>query len=160
MSDKNELPVEEKNENQESGNKKSLLEYYLIPAKNALIFNIAKQHPDVAKFLDRQPGGIWRDPQTGIAVTLGPVHPEIVFSGKYGHGIEIRLDGTGGEAIERGHVDRTRFAPAVNNIYRDGAKDMIDSTLRRFIVAVQKDSNFSAVIVKMQNQSAKKIVLQ
>lgn len=161
MSQENKLPDENAGNDQSKENKKSLLEYYLIPQKHALSFNIAKQHESVVKFLDDEPGGKWRHPNTGICVTLGPSHPEIVFSGKFGNGVEIRLDGTGGRAIEKGHVDITRFGPAENEIYRNGARNMIMTTLNDFIRAVEKSNkNFEAVVVKTRNQDGKKIVLQ
>lgn len=157
----NALPNEDtnngSNQEQSQGQQKKdyVLEYHLIPGLNCCKFNIVRQHPRVQEYLDTRPGGVWRHPETGVAVTLGRLHPEIIISGKGGLGVQIRLDGTGGAAIENGHVDITRFAPAVNNVYRNGAIDMVNRTLRGFAEAVKTHFAEEKYVIYKQDKSTK-----
>jgi len=144
------------NQNQNQGKKDFVLEYHLIPGEGCCIFNIVRQHPNVERFLNTRPGGVWRHPTTGVAVTLGRLHPEIIMSGKGGLGVQIRLDGTDGAAIENGHTDITRFAPAINNnVYRDGAINMFNATLKGFAEAVKKHFASEKYVIYKQDKTTK-----
>lgn len=153
----NEVNNDDSNQNQNQNQQKKdyVLEYHLIPGKDCCIFNIVRQHPHVEEFLNTQPGGLWRHPGTGVAVTLGRLHPEIIISGKGGHGVQIRLDGTGGAAINDGHTDITRFAPAANNVYRNGAIDMFNRTLKGFAEAVKAHFASKEYTIYRQDKSTK-----
>lgn len=141
MGDHNNDPIQDtddevsESEQQDSGrgqsqSKKSglLLEYSLTPLKNALVFTLHRQHPNITDFLNKV--GAYHA-SNGTIVKLGELFPEW----KESEGI-IYLDGTNGRALNR--PDITRLAP-VQRYRKNETADFVvrgrqirDNKMRKF----------------------------
>jgi len=114
---------------QQNQGKKGLLEYYFTPYKSNAVFQLITQHPAVTRFIEQQPGRVFRA-SNGYRIGLGWLYPEWKMSNNI-----LYLDGTGGEELDKNDV--TRF-PVDGEVYRDGQMTLVKTALVELVNNVKK----------------------